>query len=135
MSKQTLLLALIAILFTQTVNVAHADENKPQKDHPKQVYIDQEMITLGLYLHGLNQELGRKLVRQDELSFLANQILKTAENLKDIKGDTLFHNNLNDLMQQAERVKKLSMSDIDKAKKAAHDLKAACARCHHGNPN
>lgn len=102
-----------------------------KKAPEKPSYVQQQMILLGLYVYGINQELAKTAPDLGELQFLAESSLEIAQQTKTTKRGEQFHKDLSELVSKIETLQKLSQ-----AKKrlesiaAAKDVMQSCSQCH-----
>lgn len=126
MKKQTLLYLLI--LFLSFTAPLRAHEEPVATD--RQPYIQQQMILMGLYVYGIQQELAKVRPDSDELFFLSDSILLIAEEIDRTKLSPNQHQNLNAMLQVVKELRRSSLTRPDHAKKAAHELISQCGSCH-----
>lgn len=96
-----------------------------------QKLIRQQMVMLGLYVYGMDQELSKVTPDLDELVFLSDSILSIAERLKTAKANVLFHQDLKKLLKKAKEVKSASQKKkLVLAIETSKELMATCGECH-----
>ncbi len=125
--KKITTIVLMFLLCSAAVFSHAKDKKLPQE---RQNYVQQQMILMGLYIHGINQELAKEVPNYDEMEFLADSLLEITNQLKQTKNDFLFHRHLNRLVKNIEELKTLSQTDHDKAKDKAQEVINSCASCH-----
>lgn len=95
------------------------------------IYVDQQMILMGLYLYGINQELTKKIPDLDEMQFLSESIIEIANQSQKAKRSKIFHNNMATLLKEAQKLRKVAKSrNFSQAKIQAKALVQSCAKCH-----
>jgi len=123
MFKKMIVLLLCVLMISFSVQSSEA------KRPPS--YVKQQMILLGLYVYGINQELTKSVPDLGELQFLGESILGIAEQMKKTKRGTLFHKNLEVMLQTAKKLADVSKKrEIHQAEVEAHNLINSCAQCH-----
>lgn len=120
---QIFLIVIFASFFTLSVPAQVVNQNKN--------YLQQQMILMGLYIYGINQELAQKVPSTDELMFLADSILDIAAQAKKVENNKPHHSNLDELLDTAEQLKKAcAKHDQLLAQTQAKNLLNSCAKCH-----
>lgn len=115
-------LTLIALLFL--IPAAHANRDRGP-------YLDQQMILLGLYLYGLNQELTHPSIDFDETQYLTESIIDIAQDIQKAKTNQLHHKKTATLLEKAQAVKASVLKrDLKQTRQDILNLKMACANCH-----
>jgi len=91
-------------------------------------YYRQQMILMGMYLGGINQELSKQVPGHDELAFLGESINEIVQRIRATKGGAFSHHEYDELY---ETTKKLSRaSNLAKAKLEAEAVMNSCGKCH-----
>jgi len=103
---------------------------KPAVEKGREVYIQQQMVLLGLYVYGVTQELEKTVPNYFELEFLADSMLNIATEIKDTKDDILYHRNLTNLLKNILDLKEASKNDHDSVKEKADKVINTCGSCH-----
>lgn len=94
-------------------------------------YLQQQMILMGIYVYGINQELTKSVADLNELNFLAESILDIAEQAKKVEGDQGYHDNLDELLLVAKNLKEQSgKHNYSLAQIQAKSLINSCGKCH-----
>lgn len=123
--KKFLLILAVFVLFGYAEPADARHKNTPP------VYVDQQMILMGLYVYGINQELTKTVPDLDELQFLAESIEEIALRTQTAKRGRVFHKNLSELLQEARKLKMLSRKNrLKEAMEQAKILTQSCAKCH-----
>jgi len=117
------------ILFIIIIAIISLPVQAKEKSIP--AYLDQQMILMGLYLYGINQELTKTVPDTDELIFLADSISEIATQAQKSKKGTLFHKNMSELLVESQKLSEISKThDLSKVREQGHALINSCAKCH-----
>lgn len=120
-----LFIVLSLILSLSTVSFA---EDKKVDEGP---YLDQQMILMGLYIYGVNQEVSKKVPDLDELNFLSESLLSVVNQINKSKRSKRFHMKLDDLVQNMKTLKEATKANQrDKSLVAAKEVIQSCSNCH-----
>lgn len=90
--------------------------------------VQQQMILLGLYMYGIDQERSKGFPSLTQLRFFGDSICEISKRLQATKIGVVHHQNLQELLKNAQSLKTAkTMSD---AKFEAGKLMDNCASCH-----
>ncbi len=123
MKIKTTVLALSFVL-TPLLNPVFAVEKEKKPENSYQ----QDMIQLGAYLYGINQERSKSAPNRDEISFLADSMLEIINHLKPTR--RIHHENIELLKKQLQNLKEAKT--LKKSLQAADEVSQSCGGCHRG---
>lgn len=126
MKKNTLvILILLLALFLRPVSV-HS-ENKAAAGVQTNM-VQQQMILLGLYMYGIDQERSKGYPSLAQLRFFGDSICELSKRLQTTKIAGVYHQDLQALLKNAQRLK--NAKTMNDAKGDASTLMETCANCH-----
>lgn len=136
MKKIIVLMICCLTLNAGFVRAEEAKKDPDQREQPdRREYVQQQMVLMGLYLYGIQKEIGQKKINYDNLEFLADSLSGITEQMKNAKGEAVFHANLSDLLEKVKALKAASANDHDQVKSKARAVVQTCGRCHRSGVN
>lgn len=126
MKKYTMILVvLMAALILRSMPAYAEDKATPGVQTN---IVQQQMILLGLYMYGIDQERSKGFPSLTQLRFFGDSICEISKRLQTTKIGVVHHQNLQELLKNAQSLKTAkTMSD---AKIESGKLMENCASCH-----
>lgn len=121
-----LLLILIAFL---TLSVTTFAKNSASDS----LSLSQQMIMLGLYVYGLNQEAAKKIPSSDDVIFLSQSMIDLINEIRTSKQTQLHHKDIDELTKKLHDLKNTAREGPQAIHRNVSAVINECAKCHMQN--